>query len=68
LRYRTIVLLAVIAVIAVAAIWIMTRLTAGPAVPVAEVESGAFRVSIIRTGEVKARIDSLETGRHVNVA
>jgi multidrug efflux pump subunit AcrA (membrane-fusion protein) len=52
-RYK--VLLPVIAVIAIAAVWAVVRFTSGRAVPTAAVERGEFKISIVRSGEVKAR-------------
>jgi HlyD family secretion protein len=55
LKTRTLILLVVAAVVVVAAVWAIVRLRAGQEIPVAAVERGEFTISIVRSGEVKAR-------------
>lgn len=55
MRARNRILLLVIAVAAIAAVWATARFTARRAIPVAVVERGDFKISIVRSGEVKAR-------------
>lgn len=52
-RHR--ILLTVIVVAAVAVVWAVTRFTSGRTIPTAVAERGEFEVSILRSGEVKAR-------------
>jgi len=55
LKTRNRILLPVIAVAAVAVVWTVARHTSERTIPTAVVERGAFEVSILRSGEVKAR-------------
>jgi HlyD family secretion protein len=54
LRARSKILLPVIAIVAIAAVWAYARFTSRRAIPTAVVERGEFKISIVRTGEVKA--------------
>ena len=55
MKARGKILFPVIAVVAVAAVWTAARFASRRAIPTAVVERGEFKISIVRSGEVKAR-------------
>jgi multidrug efflux pump subunit AcrA (membrane-fusion protein) len=55
LRARNKILLLAISIAVVVSVWVAIRLTARREIPVAVVERGEFRISILRSGEIKAR-------------
>jgi len=55
LKARNRIILLAVPVAAIAVVWTIARFAGRQAVPVAAVERGDFKISIVRSGEVKAR-------------